>query len=357
MIEKILEALGHVDDPDLKKDIVTLGMVEGLKLEGNTVYFRLVLTTPACPLKDMIKNACINAIRHFVDKNLEVDIEFGSRVTTNIRSGKQSLPGIKNIIAVGSGKGGVGKSTIATNLAIALGQSGAKVGLLDADIYGPSLPAMMGLRGQQPEIVQNGDKAIIIPFEKFGIKAISIGLLMDERQALLWRGPMISTALKQLILDVAWGEIDYLVVDLPPGTGDIQMTLAQQFPLSAAVIVTTPQQVSVADTRKSIEMFRHPALNIPILGIVENMSWFSPLELPGSKYRIFGSGGGAELAEQYGVPLLAEIPLYGSLAEDADKGLPAILNENVLISADFQNMAENVARQISTLNGTGPGEV
>ena len=355
MKEKILEALGNVDDPDLKKDIVTLGMVQDLRVENNTVSFQLVLTTPACPLKDLIRNACINAIHHFVDKNLEVNIEFGSKVTTAQRSNKQMLGSIKNIIAVASGKGGVGKSTISTNLAIALGQTGAKVGLLDADIYGPSLPVMMGLRGKQPEIITEGEKHTIIPFEQYGIKAMSIGSLLDERQALLWRGPMISTALKQLLVDVAWGELDYLVVDLPPGTGDIHMTLAQQFPLTGVVMVTTPQLVAVADTRKSMEMFRHPAINTPILGVVENMSYFTPLELPDNKYRIFGQGGGRELAAAYEVPLLAEIPLYGSLAADADSGIPAILSNNSLLQTDFVQLAEKVAQQISMLNGVGVG--
>ena len=349
MNDKILDALRNVDDPDLHKDIVTLGMVQNLRVENKKVSFSLVLTTPACPMKDMIKNACINAIHLMVDKELEVDIEFGSKVTSGQRN-KQSLDGIKNIIAVASGKGGVGKSTVATNLAIALGMSGAKVGLLDADIYGPSLPVMMGLRGQRAVINEEGERPVIIPFEKYGIKAMSIGCLLDERQALLWRGPMISTALKQLLVDVAWGELDYLIVDLPPGTGDIHMTLAQQFPLSGVVMVTTPQQVAVSDTRKSIEMFRHQGINIPILGIVENMSYFTPVELPDNKYRIFGEGGGKELADQYGIPLLAEIPIIGSLASEADLGKPAVLHDDPLYKMAFIAMSEKVAQQVSVLN-------
>ena len=351
MNDKILDALRNVDDPDLHKDIVTLGMVQNLKVENKKVSFSLVLTTPACPMKDMIKNACINAIHLMVDKELEVDIEFGSKVTSGQRN-KQSLDGIKNIIAVASGKGGVGKSTVATNLAIALGMSGAKVGLLDADIYGPSLPVMMGLRGQRAVINEEGERPVIIPFEKYGIKAMSIGCLLDERQALLWRGPMISTALKQLLVDVAWGELDYLIVDLPPGTGDIHMTLAQQFPLSGVVMVTTPQQVAVSDTRKSIEMFRHQGINIPILGIVENMSYFTPVELPDNKYRIFGEGGGKELSDQYGIPLLAEIPIIGSLASEADLGKPAVLHDDPLYKTAFIAMSEKVAQQVSVLNAT-----
>ena len=351
MKDKILDALRNVDDPDLHKDIVSLGMVHDLQINNNKVTFSLVLTTPACPMKDMIRNACINAIHHLVNKDLEVDITFGSKVASGQRN-REELPGIKNIIAVASGKGGVGKSTVATNLAIALGKSGAKVGILDADIYGPSLPLMMGIRGLRPEVEDKGETVTIFPFEKYGIKAMSIGCLLDENQALLWRGPMISSALKQLLVDVAWGELDYLVVDLPPGTGDIHMTLAQQFPLSGVVMVTTPQQVSLADTKKSIEMFSHKALNIPILGIVENMSYFTPKELPDHKYRIFGEGGGMELSELYNIPLLAQIPIIGTLAADSDLGLPAVLNEDILFSGPFNEMAEKVAQQLAILNST-----
>jgi len=350
MEDKILEALRNVDDPDLKKDIVTLGMVQDLTITGNKVYFRLVLTTPACPMKDMIMNACKNAIHHLVDKNLEVEIKADAIVTQQSRSNKQMMQGIKNIIAVASGKGGVGKSTVATNLAIALAARGAKTGLLDADIYGPSLPAMLGLRGKKPDVKRQGEKVIIMPYEQYGIKAMSVGLLIDEKQALVWRGPMITSALRQLMLDVDWGELDYLVIDMPPGTGDIYLTVSQQFPLSAAVIVTTPQYVAVADARKSIEMFRTPTINIPILGIIENMSWFSPVELPDNKYYIFGQGGGKGLAEEYNIPLLAQLPLFQSVAGDADGGKPAILNENTGIRKYFEEMADNTAQQIAILN-------
>jgi ATP-binding protein involved in chromosome partitioning len=354
MKEKILDALRQVDDPDLKKDIVTLGMVQDLTIEGNKVHFKLVLTTPACPLKDVIKNACVTAIHMMVDNNLQVEIEFGSVVTSQHKAQEGGLAHVKNIIAVASGKGGVGKSTVSTNLAIALSQLGSKVGLLDADIYGPSLPTMLGLKGQPPVIKEENGKQLIQPYEKYGIKAMSVGLLINEKQALVWRGPMISTALKQLLVDVAWGELDYLVVDLPPGTGDIHLTLSQQFQLSGVVIVTTPQQVSVADTRKSIEMFRLPAINAPILGIVENMSYFTPDEAPGVKYHLFGKGGGEELASQYGVPMLGELPLIHGLADQADKGVPAMLQENSLLQTDYVHIAEKVAQMISIINAKGP---
>ncbi|MGZ5281335.1 MAG: Mrp/NBP35 family ATP-binding protein [Bacteroidia bacterium] len=354
MKEKILDALRQVDDPDLKKDIVSLGMVQDLNIEGNKVSFRLVLTTPACPLKEVIKNACVTAIHHMVDQSLQVEIVFDSKVTTPQYGNKPQLGGIKNIIAVASGKGGVGKSTVAVNLAIAMAQTGAKVGLLDADIYGPSIPTMLGLRGVRPTVSQEGDKITMVPFEKFGIKSMSIGLLIDEKQALIWRGPMITTALKQLMNDVAWGDIDYLFVDMPPGTGDIYLTLMQNFPVTAAVIVTTPQQVAIADTKKSIEMFRIQAINIPILGIVENMSYFTPAELPENKYFIFGKGGGEELASTYGLPILANLPLVGNIAEEADKGLPAVLSDNAFMQTEFIQLAQKVAQHVSTLNNKGP---
>lgn len=356
MKEKILNALREVDDPDLKRDIVSLGMVQDLNIEGKKVSFRLVLTTPACPLKEVIKNACVTAIHHMVDQSLEVEVIFDSKVTTPTYGNKPQHGGIKNIIAVASGKGGVGKSTVAVNLAIAMAQTGAKVGLLDADIYGPSLPTMLGLRGVRPKVAQEGDKMTMIPFEKYGIKSMSVGLLIDEKQALIWRGPMITTALKQLMNDVEWGEIDYLFVDMPPGTGDIYLTLMQNFPVTAAVIVTTPQQVAIADTKKSIEMFRIQAINIPILGIVENMSYFTPAELPENKYFIFGKGGGEELASTYGLPILANLPLVGTVAEDADRGLPAVLSGNSFIQIEFIQLAQKVAQHVSTLNNKGPAE-
>jgi ATP-binding protein involved in chromosome partitioning len=352
--DKVLAALRNVDDPDLKKDVVTLGMIQDLKIQGKKVSFRLVLTTPACPLKEMIRSGCVNAIHTLVDAEAEIDIKFDSMVTTQHLQNKQVLSGVKNIIAVASGKGGVGKSTVATNLAIALGLSGAKVGLLDADIYGPSLPLMMGLKGMRPDIREVGQKITIIPFEKYGIKAMSVGLLIEESQALVWRGPMITSALKQLLLDVAWDDLDYLIVDMPPGTGDIYLTLAQQFPLSAAVIVTTPQEVAVADTRKSIEMFRIPAINIPILGLVENMAYFTPEELPQNKYYIFGRGGADQLAEQYGIPVLARLPLFAAVAEQADMGTPAVMGDNPLLQTEIMQLAEKVAQQLSIVNGTGP---
>jgi len=346
--EQVLAALSNVEEPDLKKDLVTLNMVEDVQIDGNKVSFSIILTTPACPLKAMIENACRNAILYFVSKEAEVKINMTSRVTTQTGN---SLPNIKNIIAVASGKGGVGKSTVAVNLALGLARTGAKVGLIDADVYGPSIPIMFGLEGAKPRASQleNG-KTRIEPIEKYGIKLLSIGFFTDPDQPVPWRGPMVSTAVKQLFNDADWGELDYLVVDLPPGTGDIHITITQGFPIAGAVIVTTPQNVALADARKGIGMFLMPAINVPILGIVENMAYFTPAELPENKYFIFGEGGGKKLAGQLGVPLLAQLPLVKSVSDSGDAGRPLILDDTNPVSGAFIDMAKKVAQQVAIVN-------
>ena len=251
--EKILEALSNVQEPDLGKDLVTLNMIKDIEISGNNVSFTVILTTPACPLKDMIGNACVNAIKLLVNKDAVVKVNFTSNTTTKRTDPGSVLPKVKNIIAVVSGKGGVGKSTVAANLALALSQGGAKVGLMDADIYGPSVPIMFGVRGERPMMMDvGGDKGMIVPLERFGIKLMSIGLLVDEKSAVVWRGPMASSAIRQFVTDVYWGELDYLVIDMPPGTGDIHLTLVQTVPLTGAVIVTTPQDVALADAKKGV---------------------------------------------------------------------------------------------------------
>ncbi|MBK0381343.1 Mrp/NBP35 family ATP-binding protein [Pedobacter sp. SD-b] len=345
--ENILAALKNVEDPDLKKDLVTLGMIENLSIDGNKVSFYVVLTTPACPLKDMLENACRNAIKHFVSKDAEIEIVMTSRVTS---TPTQLTGNIKNIIVVASGKGGVGKSTVAANLAIALNLNGAKVGLIDADIYGPSVPIMFGLQGAKPKATEVNGKTSIEPIEKYGIKLLSIGFFTDPNQPVPWRGPMISTAVKQLFNDASWGELDYLVVDLPPGTGDIHITVAQSFPISGAVIVTTPQQVALADAKKGIGMFRMEAINIPLLGIVENMSYFIPAELPDNKYYVFGKNGGKELAALYNAPFLGELPLVQSISEAGDAGKPVVLQENHPTATAFIQLAQRVAQQVAIQN-------
>ncbi|MBC7652856.1 MAG: Mrp/NBP35 family ATP-binding protein [Oligoflexus sp.] len=345
--ENILAALKNVEDPDLKKDLVTLGMIENLSIDGNKVSFTVVLTTPACPMKEMLENACRNAIKHFVSKEAEINIHMTSRVTS---TPTQLTGNIKNIIVVASGKGGVGKSTVAANLAIALNLNGAKVGLIDADIYGPSVPIMFGLQGAKPKATEINGKTSIEPIEKYGIKLLSIGFFTDPNQPVPWRGPMISTAVKQLFNDASWGELDYLVVDLPPGTGDIHITVAQSFPISGAVIVTTPQQVALADAKKGIGMFRMEAINIPLLGIIENMSYFTPEELPENKYYVFGKNGGKELAEMYNAPFLGELPLVQSISEAGDAGMPVVLQENHPSAIAFINLAQKVAQQVAIQN-------
>jgi len=346
--EQILQALGNVEEPDLKKDLVTLNMIQDIQIDGNRVSFSVILTTPACPLKAMIENACRNAISYFVSKDAEVHINMTSHVTTQKNTG---VPGVKNIIAVASGKGGVGKSTVAVNLALGLAKAGSKVGLIDADIYGPSIPIMFGLENARPKAGKTDEgKTRIEPIEKYGVKLLSIGFFTDPNQPVPWRGPMVSTAVKQLFNDGDWGELDYLVVDLPPGTGDIHITITQSFPVTGAVIVTTPQNVALADAKKGIGMFMMDAINVPILGIVENMSYFTPAELPDNKYYIFGQGGGQKLAEQLDVPFLGEIPLVKSISDSGDAGTPIVLDESTVQSKAFMAMAQKIAQQVSIAN-------
>jgi ATP-binding protein involved in chromosome partitioning len=345
--EQVLQALGNVEEPDLKKDLVTLNMIQDIHIDGNNVSFSVILTTPACPLKAMIENACRNAILHFVSKEAVININMTSRVTSQKNTG---VPGVKNIIAVASGKGGVGKSTVAANLALGLAKSGAKVGMIDADIYGPSVPIMFGLEGARPMASQVDGKTRIEPIEKYGIKLLSIGFFTDPNQPVPWRGPMVSTAVKQLFNDADWGELDYLVIDLPPGTGDIHITVTQSFPVTGAVIVTTPQNVALADAKKGIGMFMMPAINVPILGVVENMSYFTPAELPDNKYYIFGKGGGQKLAAQLDVPFLGEIPLIKGISDSGDAGRPTVLEEDGPMTAAFVKMAERVAQQVAISN-------
>jgi len=344
----ILTALSTVEDPDLKRDLVSLGMIKDLKVSPEKVSFSVVLTTPACPLKEKIKGDCEAAVTRVIGESVDLDIFMTSSVTT-LRDNAPLLPGVKNIIAISSGKGGVGKSTVTTNLAVALAQAGASVGLIDADIYGPSIPTMFNTETEQPLVKQVNGKNIIIPIEQYGVKMISIGFLTPPDSAVVWRGPMASSALKQFFSDTEWGDLDYLLIDLPPGTSDIHLTLVQTVPVTGAVIVTTPQKVALADAKKGVAMFRQPQINVPILGVVENMSWFTPAELPNNKYHIFGSGGGAALAEKYNVPLLGQIPLVQGIRESGDSGLPAVMKDGPSAEA-FKALAETLARRVAIRN-------
>ncbi len=300
--EEVLKALSYVDDPDLKKDLVTLNMIQNVTIDDVIVGFDLVLTTPACPMKDSIANACTTAIKTMVSDQAKVNINITSNVQRS-RDNNTVLGSVKNIIAVASGKGGVGKSTVAINLAKTLQKAGAKVGILDADIHGPSIPVLLNLEGEKP--LMNGN--LMVPIQSDGVKTMSIGFLVEKKQALVWRGPMLSKAISQFCTDVDWGELDYLFIDLPPGTGDVHLSIMQQIPLSGVLIVTTPEEVAVSDTRKAIDMFTNPQLKQNILGVVENMSFFEPEE--GKKYYIFGKEGGAKLCEEWNIDLLGQLPI------------------------------------------------
>lgn len=350
--EEILQALRQVNDPDLKRDIVSLGMVEDIEASEGKIRFRLVLTTPACPLKEELRQLCEEAIHRHIAQDIMVEIQFDSRITSKRKDAKEILPQVKNIVCVASGKGGVGKSTVAVNLALSLAKNGNRVGLIDADIYGPSIPVMLGLKGRRPEIREVNGKPMIVPIEQYGVKVVSIGFLVDERQAVVWRGPMVSTALRQFFTDCIWGELDYLVLDLPPGTGDIHLTLVQTLPVTGAIVVTTPQEVALADVRKAISMFRLPNINVPVIGIVENMAYFTPRELPENKYYIFGKGGGQKVADEYDIPLLGQIPIVESIREGGDKGKPAVLNDDAITTAAFHTFANNSERHIAIRNTT-----
>ena len=349
--DNILKALSNVIDPDLKKDLVTLNMIRNLIIQDETtISFDLVLTTPACPLKAVLENACKNAIHHFVDKNAIINIHTTSEVTTNRNLKEEILPNVRNIIAVASGKGGVGKSTVAVNLAIALAKNGARTGLIDADIYGPSIPILLGVKNVKPLAKNVNGKNYIVPFEKYGIQFISIGFFMDPDQSLPWRGPMVSSALRQFINDTLWGELDYMIIDLPPGTGDIHLTLVSAVPITGAIIVSTPQELALADVKRAINMFNNPKINVPVLGLIENMAYFTPKDNPEKKYYIFGKDGTKNLAESKNIPLLIQIPLQEEIGITAETGNPIALEGDNIVSKIFKELSEKVAQQVSIIN-------
>ncbi len=345
------EALGQVIDPDFKKDLVTLNMIEDLKVNDKTISFTVVLTTPACPLKAHLESECRRVLNErFGEENIDIEITMSSRVTTP-RQAQDYMPGVKNIIAVASGKGGVGKSTVAVNLSLALAQQGARVGIMDADIYGPSIPIMFGLNHARPKVVQEDGKPKIIPINKYGVKALSIGFLVATPQAVVWRGPMVSSAIRQFVTDVDWGPLDYLIIDLPPGTGDIHLSIISMAKPTAAVIVTTPQDVALADARKGIDMFKNPNVAVPVLGIIENMSYFTPADAPDKKYYIFGQGGGQKMAEEFGVPILGELPIQPDVGRSGDFGQPIVLQGDVGIAKPYFDVADRIAQQVAIQNG------
>jgi ATP-binding protein involved in chromosome partitioning len=349
--QQVLDALSNVMDPDLDKDLVSLKMIQDIKVDGNHVSFSIILTTPACPLKEVIRKDCDQALKAGLGEDVTFDINFGSSVTTSRLVGTDLLPGVKNIIAVASGKGGVGKSTVTTNLAVSLAKAGAKVAIIDADIFGPSIPTMFNNETEKPTVSNVDGKSMIKPLENYGVKLLSIGFLAPTEGAVVWRGPMASSALKQFISDADWGELDYMLIDLPPGTSDIHLTLVQTLPVTGALIVTTPQKVAVADAKKGLAMFKQGGINVPILGVIENMTYFTPDKLPDNKYYIFGEGGGQQLADDNEVPLLGQLPLVQSIRESGDSGYPAALKDGPLGEA-FKDLAEAVASQVAIRNAT-----
>ncbi len=336
--EAVMAALSQVQEPELHRDLVSLNMIRDLKIDGGKVSFTVVLTTPACPLRTRIEREAREAVEALPGVKA-VEVKLDANVPSDGRArGLMQLP-IRNAIAVASGKGGVGKTTVAVNLSVVLAQSGARVGLLDADIYGPNVPLMMGVSGR-PQLVDNK----LVPLEAYGVKVMSIGLLLPADQPLIWRGPMLHSAIRQFLSDVAWGELDYLVIDLPPGTGDAGLSLAQSLPLSGGLIVTLPQQVSLDDARRSLEMFRQ--LNVPILGVVENMSY---LELPdGTRIDVFGAGGGERLAKEAGVPFIGAIPMDPAVRSGGDTGRPVVIAApETAVARALRAMAEDVAAKVS----------
>lgn len=345
--KKVLKALGKVDDPDLKKDLVSLGMIDHLDIKGTTISFTIILTTPACPLQEVIKQACIQAIREEVTDDFEIIIKITSKVTSG-RSKACILPGVKNIIAIAAGKGGVGKSTIATHLALALSNHGAAVGLLDADIFGPSIPTMWGCETTKPTVVQQAGKHHIIPITRHHVKLLSIGFLSNMQEAIVWGGPMASAAFKQLLQDADWGVLDYLLIDLPPGTSDIHLTLVQTVSITGAVVVTTPQKIALIDAIKAIAMFKKEQIKVPILGLIENMSYFLTEKVDGNNpYYIFGKDGGKLLAAKASIPFLGHIPLLSMICQQGDVG---VMPDPII--APFDKIAERLAQQVAIQNAT-----
>jgi ATP-binding protein involved in chromosome partitioning len=345
---KVVDALRSVNDPATGQDVIKRRMVEGLKIEGNNVNFTLVLPSLNTPNKTDLIFACIGAIKN-VYPQAETNVHTISR-NEDTTQPERPLPHIKNIIAVASGKGGVGKSTVASNLALGLQMLGAKVGLMDADIYGPSIPTMFGLQGQKPKIQDVYGQPKMMPLQAHGLQIISIGNLIEPEQAVVLRGPRLAGVIKQFFNDVLWSELDYLVVDLPPGTGDVQLTLVQTVPVTGVVVVTTPQEMAVIDAVKAMNMFFLPQIKVPILGVVENMAWFTPEELPDNKYYIFGQGGGKKLAKLGDTLLLGQIPIVMGIREAGDVGRPVILHNEPITKRAFMTVAENVARQVALRN-------
>ena len=341
--EQVIQLLDTVKHPETGKTIVEMGMVQSIAVSEDRVDFKLVIQKKKDPFINSIARVCERVIMSELGDQIKVNAEVVSNYTSSSteKEEKVVLPGVKNIIAVASGKGGVGKSTMAVNLAVAMAQTGASVGLIDADVYGPSVPKMFGVEHLRPHVKKVENKDLIVPIEKYGVKMLSVGFFVNPAEALVWRGPMATSALRQLIHDADWGTLDYLFLDLPPGTGDVHLTIVQELPVTGAVIVSTPQEVALADAIKGISMFESSMINVPVLGLIENMSWFTPRELPDNRYYIFGKEGCRHLAEKMNLPLLGQIPIVQGVAESGDEGMPVVLKEEEITGNAFRLLLQN----------------
>jgi len=350
-VDQVISALAQVSHPAYSNDIVSLNMVSDVIINDNKIGFTLTFPKSNDPLISSVQKACKVALQTHLGANVEVgEIKVDS--IQKIEPKEDSLAKVKNIIAVASGKGGVGKSTVAVNLAVALAQLGYKVGLVDADVYGPSIPKMFQVEDAKPDFRQGKSMDFIIPVEKYGVKLLSVGFFVNPNDALVWRGPMATNALKQLISQGDWGELDFLMLDMPPGTGDVHLTIVQEMSVTGAVIVSTPQKVALVDAIKGISMFRSDKVNVPILGLVENMAWFTPEELPNNKYYLFGKEGCKQLAGEMDIPLLGQIPIVQSICEGGDQGTPSALDSNSIIGNAFKELAKNMVSEVDKRNST-----
>jgi ATP-binding protein involved in chromosome partitioning len=350
---QVLEALRKVKYPGKGQDIVSMNLVSDIQIKGNKLAFNLTFERSNDPVISSVRKACVKAIHKYLGKDVEMEGNIQIKAKEMIAVDR-ILPNVKNIIAVASGKGGVGKSTVAVNLAVATAQLGYEVGLIDADIFGPSIPKMLHAENQRPSVVVEDGKELMVPVQSYGVSLLSIGFFVDPEDAVVWRGPMATGALKQFISQTKWGELDYLFVDLPPGTSDIHLTMVQEVPVTGAVVITTPQQVALADALKGINMFRSDKINVPVIGLVENMAWFTPEELPDNKYFIFGKDGGRELATKLNVPLLGQIPIVQGICEGGDQGKPVVLDSNAPVATAFEGLAKNVIRETDRRNADMP---
>lgn len=350
--EEVLEILGKIIEPDLKKDLVSANLLESLILEDNLIKLSILISNPAMHARKRMQEAVIFNLKRRFGEDISVECQVAGKSTEIKGTRRKVLPDVKNVIAVASGKGGVGKSTITANIAGGLKKLGYSVGIVDADIYGPSMPTMLDVVGERPTMTEINGEKLINPVNANGIGLLSIGFFTDQDKAVVWRGPMASKALTQLFTDAHWGELDYLLIDLPPGTGDIHLSLLQTVPLDGVVIVSTPQEVALADARRGINMFRLDSMKVPIVGLVENMAWFTPAELPENKYYIFGRDGAKNLAEGMNIPFLGAIPLVQSVRESGDVGRPIVFQEKSPIATEFDDLVRNLVQSLETIKNT-----